>query len=154
MKNPMSAATGAAPVSVPEGAAVATPADKAAAFLRVAEDAAREIVPESPALALSRGGLVALSIRAVVPVNVAAALEGDALPAFLQDALGASVRCGIEDGVSREECERLRLPADGVGIDGWASVPSVAVAFEVPTDGERREAADALARALTRRNGR
>ena len=103
MKNPMSAAKGAAPVSVPDGTAVATPADKVAAFLRDAKDAAREIVPESPAVALSRGGLVALSIRAIVPVNVAAALEGDALPAFPLETLGASVRCGIEDCVSREE---------------------------------------------------
>ena len=56
MKNPMSAATGAAPVSVPEGPAVATPADKVAAFLRDAEGAAREIVPDGRAVALARGG--------------------------------------------------------------------------------------------------
>ena len=129
--------------------------EKTEAFIADAIAGAQAVLPSGESVAKSVDGFVVLTIRAVLPVNVAAALEwGDEsnVSYFANEALELSAECDLMD----EDClpsavrEQLRLPAGKyVDFDRWLAFPYCRAGFAVPSRAEVKKAFSSIVRRFT-----
>ena len=127
-------------------------------FVRNADAAARDALPDGEAVRLSSGGFVTLCARIVLPVNVAAALEWHdeenddiSLPWFVWETIACGLECELmgEDTMPVDARAKFRLPADrrlGYDLDRFAAVPCCQAEFVTPSADEIGRAVQALAR--------
>ncbi len=141
---------------------IATPAakspmeEKTEAFLADAVAAAQAVLPSGESVAKSVDGFVVLTIRAVLPVNVAAALEwGDEpdVSYFANEALASSAECCLmdKDGLPSNVLEQLHLPMDGefMNFDRWLAFPYCRAGFAAPSPAEVQGAFSSIVRCFT-----